>query len=72
MLQSGALSAEDMRWLWGLHNVWETVIVCSNSSKTLALVTRQHVISYARPLLCRGMTYLYHVNGRKILAFRKK
>ena len=36
MLQSGALAAEDIRWLWGLGNVWETVIVCSNSSKALA------------------------------------
>ncbi len=46
----GALAAEDMRWLWVLRNVWETVIVCSNSSKALDLVTRQHVISYARSL----------------------
>jgi hypothetical protein len=53
MLQSGVLAVEDMRWLWGLCNVWETVIVCSDLSKTLAPVSRQHVISYAPPLLWR-------------------
>jgi hypothetical protein len=35
--------------------VRETVIVCSNSSKALAPAFQQHVISYARLLLCRGM-----------------
>ena len=62
MLQSGALAAEDMRWLWGprlfalIH--WGTVIMCSNSSKALAPAFKQNVISelsYAHPLLCREM-----------------
>jgi hypothetical protein len=29
--------------------------MCSNSSKALAPAFKQHVISYARPLLCREM-----------------
>jgi hypothetical protein len=52
MLQSGALAAEDIRWLWGLGNVWETVIVCSISSKALAPASsQQYAISFARPLM---------------------